>query len=121
MKKGRSKIKILNILKLINIFSPFTFWDFLQQRRRWLQGIYLTVHSRFIPIRCKILLASSLYAWVTMPLTTLQVNCPIITLTIKIFLFRSFSAPFFRFLAHLFSIFLWSLWGQSIYTCIFSV
>lgn len=53
--------------------SPFTFWDFLQQRRRWLQGIFLTVHSKFIPIRCKFLLASSLYAWVTMPLTTLQV------------------------------------------------
>ncbi|KAL3096718.1 hypothetical protein niasHT_025146 [Heterodera trifolii] len=53
--------------------SPFTFWDFLQQRRRWLQGIYLTVHSKFIPLRCKILLASSLYAWVTMPLTTLQI------------------------------------------------
>uniref|UniRef100_A0A183BLY5 Glyco_trans_2-like domain-containing protein n=1 Tax=Globodera pallida TaxID=36090 RepID=A0A183BLY5_GLOPA len=57
--------------------SPFTFWDFLQQRRRWLQGIYLTVHSKYIPVRCKFLLASSLYAWVTMPLTTLQVFlCP---------------------------------------------
>ncbi|KAF7639507.1 Glyco_trans_2-like domain-containing protein [Meloidogyne graminicola] len=39
--------------------SPFTFWDFLQQRRRWLQGIFLTVHSKYIPLRCKILLASS--------------------------------------------------------------
>ncbi|CAK5094912.1 unnamed protein product [Meloidogyne enterolobii] len=53
--------------------SPFTFWDFLQQRRRWLQGIFLTVHSKYIPFRCKFLLASSLYAWVTLPLTTLQI------------------------------------------------
>jgi egghead protein (zeste-white 4 protein) len=53
--------------------SPFTFWDFLQQRKRWLQGIYLTVHSKMIPLRCKIFLALSLYAWATMPFTTLQV------------------------------------------------
>uniref|UniRef100_A0A914WTH8 Glycosyltransferase 2-like domain-containing protein n=1 Tax=Plectus sambesii TaxID=2011161 RepID=A0A914WTH8_9BILA len=33
--------------------SPFTFWDFLQQRKRWLQGIFLTVHSREIPIKNK--------------------------------------------------------------------
>ncbi|KAI6241634.1 Glyco-trans-2-like domain-containing protein [Aphelenchoides fujianensis] len=53
--------------------SPFTYWDFLQQRKRWLQGIFLTVHSKAIPLRCKILLALSLYAWVTMPFTSLQV------------------------------------------------
>ena len=33
--------------------SPFTFSDFLQQRKRWLQGIYLTVQSKQIPIRYK--------------------------------------------------------------------
>ncbi|KAI1731818.1 glycosyl transferase family group 2 domain-containing protein [Ditylenchus destructor] len=61
--------------------SPFTFWDFLQQRKRWLQGIYMTVHSRYIPLRCKIFLASSLYAWVTMPLTTMQLFiCPLFPL-----------------------------------------
>ncbi|KAI6211060.1 Glyco-trans-2-like domain-containing protein [Aphelenchoides besseyi] len=67
--------------------SPFTMWDFLQQRKRWLCGIFLTVHSKAIPLRCKIFLAFSLYAWITMPLTTLQVlfcayaplpKCPLI-------------------------------------------
>uniref|UniRef100_A0A915D2E6 Beta-1,4-mannosyltransferase bre-3 n=1 Tax=Ditylenchus dipsaci TaxID=166011 RepID=A0A915D2E6_9BILA len=61
--------------------SPFTFWDFLQQRKRWLQGIYLTVHSKFIPWKYKFFLvsyiSSSLYAWATMPLTSLQIFlCP---------------------------------------------
>lgn len=54
--------------------SPFTFWDFLQQRKRWIQGIYLTVHSKFIPLKYKFFLACSLYAWITMPLTSLQVK-----------------------------------------------
>ncbi|EPB67733.1 hypothetical protein ANCCEY_13180, partial [Ancylostoma ceylanicum] len=50
--------------------SPFTMWDFLQQRKRWLQGILLTA-----------LLALSLYAWATMPLTSLQVFlCPLFPL-----------------------------------------
>ncbi|KAH7731670.1 beta 1,4-mannosyltransferase egh [Aphelenchoides avenae] len=61
--------------------SPFTFWDFLQQRKRWLQGIYLTVHSKLIPVRCKIFLALSLYAWATMPFTSVQVLlCPLLPL-----------------------------------------
>lgn len=34
--------------------SPFTFWDFLQQRKRWIQGIFLTVHSPEIPIKNKV-------------------------------------------------------------------
>lgn len=54
--------------------SPFTFWDFLQQRKRWLQGIYLTVHSKHIPWRYKTFLALSLYAWATMPFTVLLVS-----------------------------------------------
>ncbi|MFH4980715.1 hypothetical protein AB6A40_007424 [Gnathostoma spinigerum] len=62
--------------------SPFTFWDFLQQRKRWIQGIYLTVHAPQIPSRIKILLACSFYAWATMPLTSLTV-----------FLFHSFPLP----------------------------
>ncbi|PAV60452.1 hypothetical protein WR25_10584 [Diploscapter pachys] len=53
--------------------SPFTMWDFLQQRKRWLQGILLTVHSRQIALSHKLWLALSLYAWATMPVTTLQV------------------------------------------------
>ena len=30
--------------------SPFTIYDFLQQRKRWLQGLLLVVHSRQIPV-----------------------------------------------------------------------
>ncbi|XP_055615409.1 beta-1,4-mannosyltransferase egh [Toxorhynchites rutilus septentrionalis] len=50
--------------------SPFTLLDFLQQRKRWLQGILLVVHSSTIPLRNKLLLAISVYSWVTMPLST---------------------------------------------------
>ncbi|KAK0417192.1 hypothetical protein QR680_012871 [Steinernema hermaphroditum] len=61
--------------------SPFTFWDFLQQRKRWLQGIFLTVHAKSIPFRYKVFLSLSLYAWATMPLTSLQVFlCPLFPL-----------------------------------------
>lgn len=49
--------------------SPFTLMDFLQQRKRWLQGIYLVVHSPNIPLKLKFLLSMSLYGWVTLPLT----------------------------------------------------
>lgn len=52
--------------------SPFTIKDFLQQRKRWLQGIFLVVHSEKIPIQNKFFLAMSLYAWMTMPLATLS-------------------------------------------------
>ncbi|KHN87155.1 Beta-1,4-mannosyltransferase bre-3 [Toxocara canis] len=62
--------------------SPFTFWDFLQQRKRCVGGIYLTVHAKQIPTRNKILLGLSFYAWATMPLTSLQV-----------FLFHLFPLP----------------------------
>lgn len=50
--------------------SPFTVSDLLQQRKRWLQGIFLVVHSPRIPPKYKIWLACSLYAWATMPLAT---------------------------------------------------
>lgn len=50
--------------------SPFTFWDFLQQRKRWMQGIFLVVHSPDIPVRNKLFLAFALYSWATVPLTT---------------------------------------------------
>ncbi|XP_065333223.1 beta-1,4-mannosyltransferase egh [Cloeon dipterum] len=53
--------------------SPFTLWDFLQQRKRWMQGILLVVHSPIIPVRHKLLLAVSCYSWVTMPLSTSNV------------------------------------------------
>lgn len=50
--------------------SPFTLWDFVQQRKRWLQGILLVVHSKAIPLKKKLLLGISCYSWVTMPLST---------------------------------------------------
>lgn len=49
--------------------SPFTLWDFIQQRKRWVQGISLVVHAPEIPWRYKFWLAMSLYAWMTMPLS----------------------------------------------------
>lgn len=61
--------------------SPFTLGDFLQQRKRWLQGILLVVHSKKIPLRNKLFLTISCYSWVTMPLSTsnliLAALCPI--------------------------------------------
>lgn len=61
--------------------SPFTLWDFVQQRKRWLQGILLVVHSKEIPVRHKLLLGISCYSWVTMPLSTSNIIlaglCPI--------------------------------------------
>ncbi|XP_074598118.1 beta-1,4-mannosyltransferase egh [Brevipalpus obovatus] len=53
--------------------SPFTIKDLLQQRKRWMQGIYLVVHSPQIPLRNKFLLAISLYSWLTVPLSTSNV------------------------------------------------
>lgn len=50
--------------------SPFTLWDFVQQRKRWLQGILLVVHSDGIPFWNKLLLGISFYSWVTLPLST---------------------------------------------------
>lgn len=50
--------------------SPFTLMDFLQQRKRWLQGILLVVHSKMIPWKYKAVLACSVYSWITMPLST---------------------------------------------------
>lgn len=78
--------------------SPFTMWDFLQQRKRWLQGLLLTVHSPKIDAAHKVpylqyliyrifndefemLLALSVYAWTTMPVTSLQLFlCPLFPL-----------------------------------------
>ncbi|XP_073994930.1 beta-1,4-mannosyltransferase egh isoform X2 [Rhodnius prolixus] len=61
--------------------SPFTLWDFVQQRKRWLQGILLVVHSKQIPLGKKVWLGISCYSWVTMPLSTSNIVlaglCPI--------------------------------------------
>lgn len=53
--------------------SPFTIHDFLQQRKRWMQGIYLVVHNGEIPFRTKFFLGMSLYAWLTLPFSTSNV------------------------------------------------
>lgn len=70
--------------------SPFTFTDFLQQRKRWLQGILLVVHSKAIPLKKKLLLGISWYSWATMPLSTsnilLAFYCPINCPTLMDFL-----------------------------------
>lgn len=52
--------------------SPFSMMDLIRQRKRWLQGIWLTVHSSKIPLRVKIILAMSHYAWLVLPITTLS-------------------------------------------------
>ncbi|CAH0561461.1 unnamed protein product [Brassicogethes aeneus] len=49
--------------------SPFTLWDFIQQRKRWIQGILLVVHSKSIPLKNKLLLGCSCYSWLTLPLS----------------------------------------------------
>ena len=50
--------------------SPFSVRDFLQQRKRWLQGIYLVVHDKKLPISSRFCLALALYSWITLPLST---------------------------------------------------
>ena len=40
--------------------SPFTFSDFIKQRKRWMQGIYLVCASNHIPVKSKFLLSLSL-------------------------------------------------------------
>lgn len=50
--------------------SPFTVMDFIQQRKRWLQGLLLVVNSKEIPWRTKIFLAFSVYSTATLPLST---------------------------------------------------
>jgi len=53
--------------------SPFTFKDFIKQRKRWIQGFYLVCAAPVIPIRSKFLLTMSLAAWLTIPLSTSNV------------------------------------------------
>lgn len=52
--------------------SPFNIMDFIQQRKRWIQGIYLVVHDPSLPIRSKIWLAFTLYSWLTAPFSFLN-------------------------------------------------
>jgi egghead protein (zeste-white 4 protein) len=50
--------------------SPFSFWDFLQQRKRWMQGIFLVVHDKKLPLKSRFCLSLALYSWLTLPLST---------------------------------------------------
>lgn len=49
--------------------SPFSLTDYVKQRRRWVQGITLTLFSKDIPFKQKIGISFSLLSWITMPLT----------------------------------------------------
>ena len=49
--------------------SPFTFMDVVRQRKRWLEGLLLTVRSKRIPCRCKIFLIITTFSTCTNPLT----------------------------------------------------
>eukprot|EP00923_Selenidium_pygospionis_P046041 GHVN01079460.1.p1 GENE.GHVN01079460.1~~GHVN01079460.1.p1 ORF type:complete len:536 (-),score=15.23 GHVN01079460.1:203-1810(-) len=51
--------------------SPFTFMDFLKQRRRWLQGLWLIVCMKWLHVKNKFLLAISVFAWSIAPLGSL--------------------------------------------------
>lgn len=51
----------------------------LKQRKRWIQGILLVVHNHDIKFRYKIFLALSLYAWLSLPLSTL---CAVLNFTL---------------------------------------
>jgi len=53
--------------------SPFTLLDFIKQRRRWVQGIWLVVHNRKIPLKTKLFLTMSHYTSLTLPITTIAV------------------------------------------------
>lgn len=52
--------------------SPFSIHDLIRQRKRWLQGLWLVVHSSKIHLKYKFFLSMSLYAWVTLPLVGLS-------------------------------------------------
>ncbi|GMS92289.1 hypothetical protein PENTCL1PPCAC_14464 [Pristionchus entomophagus] len=52
--------------------SPFTTWDFLQQRKRWLEGLLLTVHSKKIKLIYKLPMAMVVYSWALAPLIIAQ-------------------------------------------------
>ena len=52
--------------------STFTFADFIRQRKRWFQGIYLTYRSATIPWWCKVGLFFMIASWITLPIVTLS-------------------------------------------------
>lgn len=51
--------------------SPFTIMDTIRQRKRWIQGMWLVIHSKKLPFIHKFFLSLSVYAWTLLPITTL--------------------------------------------------
>ncbi|CAJ0562750.1 unnamed protein product, partial [Mesorhabditis spiculigera] len=47
--------------------SPFSVDDLIKQRRRWFQGIWMTIHSNAIPYKHKALLTACVYGWAALP------------------------------------------------------
>lgn len=48
--------------------SPFTFWDFILQRKRWVQGILLVLLDSEIQWKYKIMVACQFFAWILTPI-----------------------------------------------------
>jgi egghead protein (zeste-white 4 protein) len=72
--------------------SPHTFIDFVKQRRRWLQGIYLVVHDPNLSLHSRFWFAFSLYNWIALPFqlfnTCVFIAYPSVTWPILDFLFK---------------------------------
>ncbi|GMR39472.1 hypothetical protein PMAYCL1PPCAC_09667, partial [Pristionchus mayeri] len=73
--------------------SPFTVMDMLKQRKRWLEGLLLTVHSKKIRFLHKISLALVVYSWALAPLMIAQCFiAPFFPLPRNVFLDSLFAA-----------------------------
>lgn len=72
--------------------SPQTFMDFVKQRRRWLQGIYLVVHDSRLPFSSRFWFGFSLYNWIALPLqitiSLILLMFPIVTWLVLDLLFQ---------------------------------
>ena len=53
--------------------SPYTFGDYLKQRRRWLQGLSLLFRSNRVPFYVKPGITFTVLSWSLMPITSLGV------------------------------------------------
>ena len=50
--------------------SPFSFSDFIKQRKRWMQGIYLVAFDTKLSLNSRFWLALSIISWITIPFAT---------------------------------------------------
>ena len=53
--------------------SPFTGFDLIRQRQRWIQGIFLVVHSNKLPFWARVGLAATWYSWLTTSISMLNI------------------------------------------------